>query len=93
MGIIAFLSMLIFCWVGETLMGLSLEIATTIQMTAYSVFSEDIESLKLTNIILLRAQRPLRLMVCTEGSMNMKFYSESMNKVVSLFLFLKTCME
>ena len=93
MTIASILIMLVICLVGETVTDKSTEIAKVVESRAYDAFLGDISSLKSVNFVLLRAQKPLRLMVYSNGSMNLSYFSESMNKVVSFFIFLKAVIE
>ena len=93
MAVIAIVTMLIMCLVGEMVTGASLEIADTIERNAYNAFLEDKAFLKLTNFILFRAQKPLCLSMGTHSTLNLRFFSESMNKVLSFYMILKTVIE
>lgn len=84
--------LLIICYVGETLINASLEITDALESSRYEDFVDDIKSLKFVGFILLRSQRPLRIAVGCAGSMNLQFFTETMNKLISILMILKTFM-
>ncbi|XP_032455903.1 odorant receptor 293 isoform X1 [Nasonia vitripennis] len=93
LSLIGIITMLIICFVGEMVMSSSLEIASTIESSVYKDYRNDVANLKLLNFMLMRAQKPLCMMVCTQGKLSLRFFSENINKVASFFIYLKTLVE
>ncbi|NP_001177622.1 odorant receptor 294 [Nasonia vitripennis] len=86
-------TLLIICFVGETITSSSLKIASATESSNYEIFLGDVSTLRTVSFILCRAQKPLRMAVSLSGSMNLSFFTETMNKLVSAFMILRTMME
>ena len=88
-GIICVVTLLLLCFVGETVTTTSLDITDSME-NVYEDFVGDVASLKLLQLILCRSQKPLCLGASKSSTLNLQFYSQTMSKVFSLFMLFKS---